>query len=51
MKEENVHGLKFREAKAPQGNPSALALDLFKLSGRTIVGKSLYPRNPREPRM
>jgi hypothetical protein len=36
-KAENVHALKFREAKAPQGNPSASVLHLFKLEGRTIV--------------
>ncbi|KAJ4315830.1 hypothetical protein N0V84_008164 [Fusarium piperis] len=37
MKEENVHDLKYREAKTPQGNPAAPLTQLFRLDGRTIV--------------
>lgn len=38
MKEENVHALKYREAKPPQGDPAAPVERLFRLDGRTIVG-------------
>ncbi|CAG9994398.1 unnamed protein product [Clonostachys byssicola] len=37
MKEENVHALKYREAKAPQGDPASPVASLFRLDDRTIV--------------
>ncbi|KAI0025803.1 oxidoreductase [Xylariomycetidae sp. FL0641] len=33
----NVHDSKYRETKAPQGNPSTPVANLFRLDGRTIV--------------
>ncbi|KAI1321398.1 oxidoreductase [Xylariaceae sp. FL0255] len=37
MSSENVHALKFREAKKPQSSPSAPVTDLFRLDDRTVV--------------
>ncbi|KAL1852837.1 hypothetical protein Daus18300_012000 [Diaporthe australafricana] len=37
MKEENVHNVKFREAKAPQSDASVPVSQLFRLGNRTIV--------------
>ncbi|OOF90225.1 hypothetical protein ASPCADRAFT_511004 [Aspergillus carbonarius ITEM 5010] len=33
----NVHGLEFREAKPPQGDPSRPVSELFRLDNRTII--------------
>ncbi|KAJ3529529.1 hypothetical protein NM208_g9720 [Fusarium decemcellulare] len=37
MKQENVHSVKFREAKAPQSDDSVPVSQLFRLDNRTIV--------------
>lgn len=43
MKDENVHGPQLRETKESQARPAAPVSDLFRLDGRTIVGKTLEP--------
>lgn len=47
MKEENVHDPKFREAKPPQGDPTAPVERLFRLDSRTIVGMGMLLQTPR----
>jgi len=39
MNQENVHAVKYREAKAPQGGPDRAVADLFRLDGRTVASQ------------
>lgn len=38
---DNVHALRYREAKPSQGDPSRPVSQLFRLDDRTVISKSL----------